>query len=458
MVGRRGSRRVRGLSRWAVSLSLAGALLVSGAPAGTPRAMAGPPGREMPSWVEVPGQVYFPETGHHLAEPFLFHWRANGGRTVFGLPISEVIASADGKTRRQYFERTVLEYRPDTGGATALVVGQSAATVSSLNLRTGPGTRYPKVNELRRAQRVYLVGGPLPDAEGAPWYQVAGPFGAGWSKGEFLERQDDPVSVTPVVADLAAPLRNEAAFRPLPPVVIGALGPDTDDLMVFPTTGHSLEGAFKRFWERNGGVQTLGLPLSQPFLEPNPDNGRTYLVQYFERVKMEHHPDEPNAEHQVQLSAAGRRAAAVTGVATAPVGRAADVPVYDDALFQGPKWIEVDLAAQRMTAWDGDLPELTTLIRSGKKGWETPLGTYRIFRKVPRDDMTLGTPGDPDYYYIKDVPWVMYFLDGGFAIHAADWLDVWGTPTSRGCVNTPGDIAAALYDWAPLGTLVWIHR
>ena len=27
----------------------------------------------------------------------------------------------------------------------------------------------------------------------------------------------------------------------------------------------------------------------------------------------------------------------------------------------------------------------------------------------------------------------------------------------RGCVNVPVDLAAYLYDWAPLGTLVWVH-
>ena len=143
--------------------------------------------------------------------------------------------------------------------------------------------------------------------------------------------------------------------------------------------------------------------------------------------------------------------------APTPAKRIAGTPDYHPDLFVGPKWIEINLTEQRLTAWDGDLPVISTLIRSGKKGWDSPPGTHRIFRKLPKDDMTLGSPGDEDYYYIHDVPWVMYFMEGGFAIHAADWLDVWGTPTSRGCINTPGEIAAAVYEWAPLGTIVWIH-
>ena len=59
--------------------------LASGGRAGE----AAPPGHEMPSWVDVPTQVYFPQTGHNLADPLLYYWRENGGAAVFGLPISE---------------------------------------------------------------------------------------------------------------------------------------------------------------------------------------------------------------------------------------------------------------------------------------------------------------------------------------------------------------------------------
>src|SRR5215204_304906 len=139
-------------------------------------AAAVPPDRDLPYWVDVPDSVYFEETGHHLAEPFLFHWRMNGDRTVFGLPISEPSTLADG-TVIQYFERMALQYRPNAGGATSLVIGFDALTSTSVNLRIGPGTTWGKVGVLRAEQPVRLVGGPLPDADGAPWYQIAGVFG-----------------------------------------------------------------------------------------------------------------------------------------------------------------------------------------------------------------------------------------------------------------------------------------
>ncbi len=420
------------------------------------RVAAGPPGRPLPEWVDVPDRVFFPETGHHLAEPLLYYWRTNGAETVFGPPISEAI-EGDGVTV-QYFERAVLEYRPNTGGATELVVGLGAVSTTEVNLRTGPGTAWGKVGELRRDATVRLVAGPVLDGAGEPWYQIAGRFGTGWSKGEYFERLADPIAIATRSVDPERPRLDEPAFRPLAPIVLGALGPETAELLVFPTTGHTLSGAFKRFWEAHGGALILGLPLSEPFREVSPDDGRVYLVQYLERAKLEYHPEATADGAEVQLAPLGRRQAAVARVPTDPVRRAARVPAYDEDDFRTPKWIEVNLSDQRMTAWEGDTVWASTLIRSGKRGWETPPGLYRTFLKIPKEDMTLGDPSDPDYYYTPNVPWVMYFRDGGYAIHGAVWDAAWGTPTSHGCINTPVDLAAELYDWAPLGTLVWIHH
>lgn len=446
------ARGARGPLRLTVAMVTCITLLSLASPAG-----ASAPDRARPSWVEAPERVYFPETGHNLAEPLLYFWRTNGGRDVFGLPVSEARVAGPAQLTVQYFERAVLEHRPGSGGAVALVVGRDAVTTSELNLRTGPGTEFGRVNTLVREQRVRLAGGPLRDASGTTWYQVSGSFGSGWSAAEFLQRKEDPVSITTSPLDPNRPRGAEPPFQRLPAIVVGALGPDSADLAYFPSTGHALSAPFKRFWSEHGGAFTLGLPLSEPFVERNPDNGVDYLTQYFERARLEYHPELKGKPGEVQPAGIGRWAAIAAGVSMAPSARAAGAPNYNEGDFVGPKWIEVNLSEQRMTAWDGDTPALTTLIRSGKAGWETPPGTYRIFTKLRTDDMTLGQPGDPDYYYTKDVPWVMYFLAGGYAIHGAFWNDGWGTPTSHGCINTPPEFAQAFYEWAPLGTLVWVH-
>ena len=74
-------------------------------------------GREVaPPAAPLPGQAYFPETGHNLGDRFLAYWQANGGLPQFGYPISEVFEQPleDGRTYRvQYFERARFEEHPE---------------------------------------------------------------------------------------------------------------------------------------------------------------------------------------------------------------------------------------------------------------------------------------------------------------------------------------------------------
>lgn len=74
----------------------------------------------------------------------------------------------------------------------------------------------------------------------------------------------------------------------------------------FAETGHTLGGGFQQFWHANGGLVTFGLPLSEDFSEVNQEDGREYIVQYFERTRLEWHPDLP-ADYRVQLGHLGRQ-------------------------------------------------------------------------------------------------------------------------------------------------------
>jgi len=76
------------------------------------------------------------------------------------------------------------------------------------------------------------------------------------------------------------------------------------DLRFFPETGHAVGGAFLPFWEQNGAVQVLGLPISEAFDEVLPD-GKTYRVQYFERARLELHPAASGTPYEVQIGLLG---------------------------------------------------------------------------------------------------------------------------------------------------------
>lgn len=52
----------------------------------------------------------------------------------------------------------------------------------------------------------------------------------------------------------------------------------------FEETGHNLGGGFRGFWERYGGLDLFGYPLSEEIIE------EVRTVQYFERARFEWHP------------------------------------------------------------------------------------------------------------------------------------------------------------------------
>lgn len=62
---------------------------------------------------------------------------------------------------------------------------------------------------------------------------------------------------------------------------------------------------FRNFYNSNGGITAFGRPLSEQFQEVNKADGKTYWVQYFERQRMEWHPDESNPSNQIMLGLLG---------------------------------------------------------------------------------------------------------------------------------------------------------
>ncbi len=87
-----------------------------------------------------------------------------------------------------------------------------------------------------------------------------------------------------------------------PPVVQSAANPGAP--RYFAETGHTLSGPFLTFWQKNGGLSLLGFSWTEPFEELNPNDGKRYLVQYFERARFEYHPEAPEP-YKIQLTLLG---------------------------------------------------------------------------------------------------------------------------------------------------------
>jgi lipoprotein-anchoring transpeptidase ErfK/SrfK len=118
------------------------------------------------------------------------------------------------------------------------------------------------------------------------------------------------------------------------------------------------------------------------------------------------------------------------------------------------KAIVVSISQQMLWAYKGDQVVLVSYVSTGRSGFDTPLGSFAVLSKLPSQTME-GVIGG-EYYNVPDVPWVLYFTNSGHALHGTYWHNNFGTPMSHGCINLPMDVAAWLYDWAPLGTPVLV--
>jgi hypothetical protein len=77
------------------------------------------------------------------------------------------------------------------------------------------------------------------------------------------------------------------------------------DCRLFPETGKSVCGRFLAYWDAHGGLAQQGYPVSAEFQERSEVDGKSYMVQYFERAVFELHP-ENKPPFDVLLSLLGR--------------------------------------------------------------------------------------------------------------------------------------------------------
>lgn len=151
--------------------------------------------------------------------------------------------------------------------------------------------------------------------------------------------------------------------------------------------------------------------------------------------------------------------------ATRPASPTPGPPTAQPVL--GEKWIDVDLSAQTLVAYDGAVEVLRTTVSTGAPQTPTVTGRFRIFSKLVSQ-----TIGGNDYVQ-ANVPFIMYFYDD-YCLHGAYWHNDFGRAHSHGCVNLPIPDAQWLFQWADpqlppgasevwdtvtgKGTLVVIHQ
>lgn len=150
------------------------------------------------------------------------------------------------------------------------------------------------------------------------------------------------------------------------------------------------------------------------------------------------------------------------------------VPVrVPDGVGPDEKWISVNLDQQTVAAYEGRRMVYATLTSTGLPWWPTVEGLFRVWAKLRTGKMSGGSLEWGDYYYLEDVPWILYFYRG-YGVHGAYWHDGFGYPRSHGCVNLSPLDARWFFDWAGpaipenrrailsteenRGTWVYVHR
>jgi beta propeller repeat protein len=177
------------------------------------------------------GSRLFPETGKTVTGIFLDHWTRTGGLAQQGFPISGVITETSALDGKTY----IVQY-------------------------------------FERAVFEYHPENPPPN--NVLLSQL----------GTFRLRDRYPSGPPPASTPTASP----TAAAP-----VTGTGVPAPPSRLFPETGKTVSGRFLQYWEQHGGLAQQGFPISEPFVEVSEVDGKSYLVQYFERAVFEYHHENP---------------------------------------------------------------------------------------------------------------------------------------------------------------------
>ncbi|MCB1094048.1 MAG: L,D-transpeptidase family protein [Verrucomicrobiae bacterium] len=116
----------------------------------------------------------------------------------------------------------------------------------------------------------------------------------------------------------------------------------------------------------------------------------------------------------------------------------------------GAKRVEIDLAKQRLSAWQGKRLVLQTRISSGRNG-RTPAGKFKAGPYKARKHYS-------SLYNNAPMPWSVQ-VSGNIFVHG--FTSVPDYPASHGCIRVPltgGNPAKFFFEWANVGTPIAIVR
>jgi hypothetical protein len=147
------------------------------------------------------------------------------------------------------------------------------------------------------------------------------------------------------------------------------------------------------------------------------------------------------------------------------IPRLRDQTVSPDRGDDRGRHFQADLQEPAMlAAFENGSPIWCTLALKGTDANQTPLGAHRILARVANETMTserVVPPiprNAPGGYYLEGVLYTQYFSPDGASIHYNYWSHNWGYPGTHGCLGVDLDEAKFAWDFATVGTPVFIFQ
>ncbi len=163
-------------------------------------------------------------------------------------------------------------------------------------------------------------------------------------------------------------------------------------------------------------------------------------------------------QEQNQLQAA--RGDLETSLLLKPDDEAAQVHL-DEVMYIlfPPKRIEINISRQRFYAYQGDTLVYQFVTSTGLRGRDTAAGHFKVQSKIPNAYSSIWRLHMPYWlgiYYVGNIENGIHALpirlDGSVM-----WGGLLGQRASYGCVILSTAAARTIYNWAEIGTEVWIH-
>jgi hypothetical protein len=119
-------------------------------------------------------------------------------------------------------------------------------------------------------------------------------------------------AVTPLLSATAPPAATGGAYtyeNPAPSLDVARMDvaalASTATMVYFAETRHTLAGPLLTYWQGHGGLPMFGYPITEAFRGKNPTDGKEYVQQYFQRTRLEWHPEYKGTDSEVLLGLLG---------------------------------------------------------------------------------------------------------------------------------------------------------